>query len=193
MFAALTNRSLDDFVWHRAVDDACATAAVLQSTAFRAMLANLDDTKALIALDQLVLAVHHEHNERVKAATRTGAPAGKKRRTSTCTYCGERELPAHLSRRTCPKRLRDEGADPAPRAPPKRRPAVVESDEEEDGEENDEDETYDVAAIHGQRGSGRNIEYHVEWEGYPDELTWEPRGHLEGCSVLDDYLAAHGK
>ena len=62
----------------------------------------------------------------------------------------------------------------------------------EDGEENDEDETYEVAAIHGHYGSGRNIEYYVEWEGY-HELTWEPRAHLEGCSVFDEYLAAQGK
>ena len=53
---------------------------------------------------------HHEHNERVKATNGTGAPAGKKRRVSTCTYCGGREQPAHLSRRTCPKRLREEAA-----------------------------------------------------------------------------------
>jgi len=108
--SAVTGCSLDDFVWHRAVDDARATAEVLKSDAFRPLLAKLEGTKSLIALDQLVLAVHHAHNERVKAATGTGQPATKKRRVSTCTYCGGREQPAHLSRRTCPKRLREEAA-----------------------------------------------------------------------------------
>ena len=53
---------------------------------------------------------------------------------------------------------------------------------------------YDVAAIHGQRGgSGRNIEYQGEWEGYPDELTWlgasrPPRGLL---GAFDEYRWRH--
>jgi len=110
VFAALTNRSLDEFVWHRAVDDARATGLVLCSGPFRTMLPKMQGTKALIKIEQLVLSVHHEHNERVKATNGTGAPAGKKRRVSTCTYCGGREQPAHLSRRTCPKRLREEAA-----------------------------------------------------------------------------------
>ena len=108
--AALTRSSLDQFVWHRAVDDARATGLVLQSGPFRAMLANLEGSAALIKLDQLVLAVHHAHNERVKAASGTGQPASKKRKVSVCTYCGGREQPAHLTRRTCPKRLREEAA-----------------------------------------------------------------------------------
>ena len=110
VFAALTNRSIDEFVWHRAVDDARATGLVLCSGPFRTMLPKMQGTKALIKIEQLVLSVHHEHNERVKATNGTGAPAGKKRRVSTCTYCGGREQPAHLSRRTCPKRLREEAA-----------------------------------------------------------------------------------
>ena len=108
--AALTDRSLEDFVWHRAVDDARATGLVLQSDPFQAMLAQLEGTKALIKLDQLVLSVHHAHNERVKATIGNGAPASKKRRMSVCSYCGGREQPVHLTKRTCPKRLREEDA-----------------------------------------------------------------------------------
>ena len=106
----LTDASLDDLVWHRAVDDARATGLVLQSSPFRALLANLQGTGALIQLEQLVLAVHHTHNERVRAATGAGAPAGKKRKVGTCSYCGGSEQPAHLSRRSCPKRRREEEA-----------------------------------------------------------------------------------
>ena len=27
--------------------------------------------------------------------------------------------------------------------------------------------------------------YHVEWEGYPDEWTWEPAVHMEGTEALE--------
>ena len=32
-------------------------------------------------------------------------------------------------------------------------------------------------------------EYEVHWEGY-EEPTWEPAANLEGCLVLDEYLAS---
>ena len=106
------------------MDDARATAAMIASAPFRSMVAQLEGTAALITLEQLVLAVHDGHNERVRKAAGTAAPAGRKRKVSTCTYCGGTEVPAHLSRRTCPKRVRDEAE--AARAPPA--PAATRTD-----------------------------------------------------------------
>ena len=114
--AALTNESVDRLVWHRALDDARATGAVMHSQPMQKLLANpahLENAKALITRDQLVAAVHHAHNEQVQIATGTAAPAGRKRRAGTCSYCQGRELPPHASRRTCPKRARDEAAQAA--------------------------------------------------------------------------------
>jgi len=66
--------------------------------------------KALVGLDQLVLAVHHQHSAR--AATPDAPPASKKRKR-VCSYCSGRALPAHASKRTFPKRIADEAAKAA--------------------------------------------------------------------------------
>lgn len=100
--------------WHQAIDDARGTAEVLRTAAMRALLPRAhQEMKALIKLEQLVLAVHHAHNERVNKTAPTGPPAGKKRKASVCGYCNGTALPAHATRRTCPKRLADEAAKAA--------------------------------------------------------------------------------
>eukprot|EP00966_Prymnesium_polylepis_P025041 577577-Prymnesium_polylepis.1 len=41
--------------------------------------------------------------------------------------------------------------------------------------EEDETERYDVLKIHAHRVVDRQLQYQVEWKGYPDEeYTWEP-------------------
>jgi len=44
-------------------------------------------------------------------------------------------------------------------------------------------ETYDVKCIHAQRGKGKSLRYHVEWEGW-FEWTWEPAAYLRGTIAL---------
>lgn len=101
----------DSLTWHKAVDDARGTAAVLSTADMCALIPRAHlEPKALIQLDQLVLAVHHQHNERVKKTSPVQPPAGKTRRPQVCTYCDGRAQPAHATRRTCPKRLADERA-----------------------------------------------------------------------------------
>ena len=66
-----------------------------------------------------------------------------------------------------------------------------EDDDEEDADEDEEDaeedaETYDAKCIHAQKGRGKTLLYHVEWEGYPDEeWTWEPPAHMVGTEALE--------
>ena len=89
-----------DFVHHGAVAD----------------LASMDEAEqmsVLVSLEQLVLKVHHAHNERVKKAAPGAPPAGKQRKRSVCTYCNGQVLPSHATRRTCPKRIADEAAEAA--------------------------------------------------------------------------------
>ena len=101
-------------VWHQAVDDARGTAEVLRTAAMRALLPRAHlEMKALIKLDQLVLAVHHMHNERVRKTAPDGPPAGKKRKASVCSYCNGTVQPAYSTRRTCPKFIADEAAKAA--------------------------------------------------------------------------------
>ena len=57
-------------------------------------------------------------------------------------------------------------------------------------EESDEDNSYDVEAIHGTKGKGKTLMYLVEWEGYPEEKdrTWEPVANLAQNHVLAEWL-----
>ena len=107
----------DSYIWHRAVDDARATARVLRCGAMAALLRaahrDAEQMSVLVSLEQLVLKVHHTHNERVKKAAPGAPPAGKERKKSVCTYCNGQVLPAHATRRTCPKRIADEAAEAA--------------------------------------------------------------------------------
>ena len=107
----------DSYIWHRAVDDARATARVLQCEAMQVLLRaahrDAQQMSVLVSLEQLVLKVHHAHNERVQKAAPNAPPAGKTRKASVCSYCNGQALPAHASRRTCPKRIADEAAQAA--------------------------------------------------------------------------------
>jgi hypothetical protein len=104
----------DKLTWHQAVDDARGTAEVLRTAAMRALLPRAHlEMKALIQLEQLVLAVHHAHNERVNKTAPTAPPAGKTRKASVCSYCKGTVLPSHASRRTFPKLAADEAAKAA--------------------------------------------------------------------------------
>ena len=71
-----------------------------------------------------------------------------------------------------------------------------EEDEEDDDPDADEDEAeaeeddvgiYDAKCIHAQRGKGKSLCYHVEWEECPDmkDWTWEPPAHMEGTEALE--------
>jgi len=37
---------------------------------------------------------------------------------------------------------------------------------------------YRIKALLDRRGTGRNIEYQVQWYGYPDRTNWQPKNHL---------------
>lgn len=94
-------------------------------------------------------------------------------------------------------------AKPASKA---RRSTADSSDEEDDDEEDsdddvdcegesdeessdEEEETYEVKAIHEERGKGATLQYRIEWEGYA-EHTWEPPSvFLQGNVVLEAWLA----
>ena len=52
-----------------------------------------------------------------------------------------------------------------------------------------EPEEYEVENISAHIGEGAARQYEVHWEGY-EEPTWEPAANLEGCLVLDEYLAS---
>ena len=75
-----------------------------------------------------------------------------------------------------------------------------EGEDEDEGDEDDEDaeETYDVKCIRAQKGKGKKLEYHVEWEGHDGEgkpwpLTWEPAAFLSGTFALEDWEASQKK
>ncbi|KAL1496910.1 hypothetical protein AB1Y20_014489 [Prymnesium parvum] len=59
-------------------------------------------------------------------------------------------------------------------------------DDEAEAEEGEDEETYDVKCIHAQRGKGKTLMYHVEWEGY-EERTWEPAAYLHGTIALEEW------
>ena len=122
----------DELTWHQAVDDARGTAEVLRTTAMRALLPRAHlESKALVKLEQLVLAVHHQHNERVKKANPSAPPAGKTRKpvglhllqghryASPCDeahlaeVCGRRGCKSSSGCRECPgcRTLRQLGED----------------------------------------------------------------------------------
>ena len=61
-------------------------------------------------------------------------------------------------------------------------------EEEEDSAEDEDEETWEVKAIHGKRGSGKKLQYDVEWE--TGERTWEPTACLTNNIVLEEWLAA---
>ena len=48
---------------------------------------------------------------------------------------------------------------------------------------------YEVENISAHSGEGAARKYEVHWEGY-EEPTWEAAANLEGCLVLDEYLAS---
>ena len=62
------------------------------------------------------------------------------------------------------------------------------SDKSDDGDSSDEEETWDVREIHGVKGKGKTLKYHVEWEGFEkeDDWTWEPAACLENNIVLTE-------
>ena len=47
-----------------------------------------------------------------------------------------------------------------------------------------------MKAILTSRIKDGQIEFLVQWEGFPGEDTWEPQKHLANNTVLKEYLAA---
>ena len=45
--------------------------------------------------------------------------------------------------------------------------------------------TYEVEKVVDSKGSGKNVEYLVKWEGFPSsENTWEPAANLASCKEV---------
>ncbi|KXS19893.1 hypothetical protein M427DRAFT_52729 [Gonapodya prolifera JEL478] len=70
-------------------------------------------------------------------------------------------------------------------------------DDDEDDENvdlGDEADEYVIKEIRDERHSGSNIEFLVEWEGYPveSEWTWEPASKLKGMDVLREWRRKTG-
>ena len=50
---------------------------------------------------------------------------------------------------------------------------------------------YEVRAIVGEKGTGKDLRYKVLWEGYSDkDFSWEPTSNLETCSVFIEHMTA---
>ena len=79
---------------------------MLASKEMVALLQKGDLKGALVSLDQMVLKVRTDYNKRFDSA----APAAGQKRPRACGYCKGTELPYHATKRTCPKRLREEAA-----------------------------------------------------------------------------------
>ena len=54
---------------------------------------------------------------------------------------------------------------------------------DEDEADGEEEPIYDAKCIHAQKGKGKTLLYHVEWEA--GDWTWEPPTHMEGTEALD--------
>ena len=67
------------------------------------------------------------------------------------------------------------------------------SEAESSEEESEGEESYEVSAVLDTRVKDGNVEYLVEWEGWPGADTWEPEAHLHNNLVLKEYLAAKGQ
>ena len=51
------------------------------------------------------------------------------------------------------------------------------------------EQTYEVEKIVDSKGTGKNAEYFVKWEGFSaSENTWEPVANLASCKQVRDAL-----
>lgn len=47
-------------------------------------------------------------------------------------------------------------------------------------------ESFDILEIHRHRLDGAGeLEFEVEWYGFPNDWTWEPFANLSGCQILE--------